>query len=51
MTASQGEPEAQLVSRSVSEAFKEVTLTFQVTSEPFAPGNKEVKAFLWSLLT
>ena len=40
---SQGEPAAQLLCRSMSEAFEEVTLTFQVTSEPFATGKKEIR--------
>lgn len=41
---------APLLWRSASEACKEVTWTFQVTSEPFAAGNKEVRG-LWYLLT
>jgi hypothetical protein len=40
---SQGEPWPPLLCRSVSEAFKEVALTFQVTSESFTTGNKEVR--------
>lgn len=45
MTESQGEPAASLLCRSMREAFEEVTLTFQVTSELFATGNKGVRGF------
>lgn len=40
---SQGEPEAPLLGRLVSEAFNEISLTFWVTSEALITGSKEVR--------
>lgn len=50
MTVSQGEPGAPSLGRSVSEAFKEVSLTFRVASEAFATESREVRDLSWVLV-